>query len=80
MITPARPLFKVTPGDMPEFRGINQRGDGFPQGREHPLEPCVKQQRLLVAHEEMIELYVKGRDVDGEPEKVRRDFMDAGHE
>ena len=32
-----------------------ERGDGFPQGREHLLESSVKEQRLLVAHEEMIE-------------------------
>ena len=35
--------FKVTPGDVPEFRGIDQRGDGFPQRREHaPSTPREK--------------------------------------
>ncbi len=71
--------FKVAPGDVPELRGINQRGDGFPQGREHPLEPRVKEQRFLVAHEEMIELHVEVRDVNGEPEQVGGDFIDVHH-
>ena len=55
--------FKVTPGNVPECCGINQRGDCFAQGWEHALEPGVKQQRLLVAHEEMIELHVEVRDL-----------------
>ena len=71
--------FKVAPGDVPECGGINQRGDRFPQGREHPLEPRVKQQRLLVAHEEVVELHVELRDVNGEPEQVGGDFVDGGH-
>jgi len=54
--------FEVTPGDMPQFCGINQRGDGFPQGREHPLESRMKEQRFLVAHEEMIKLHVEVRN------------------
>jgi hypothetical protein len=42
----------------------------FSQGREHRLQPRVKEQRLLVAHEEMIELHVKVRNINREPEKV----------
>lgn len=71
--------FKVAPGDVSEFRGINQRRDGFPQSREHPLESSVKEQRFLVAHEEVIELHIKVRDVDGKTEKVGGNFVDGGH-
>ena len=71
--------FKVTPGDVAEFRRINQRGHGFPQRREHPLESRVKEQRLLVANEEMVELHVELRDIDGEPKQVRGNFIDGSH-
>ena len=71
--------FKVTPGDMPEFRGVDQLGDCFPQGREHPLEPRVKEQRFLVAHKEVIELHIEVRNINREPEKVRGNFVDGGH-
>jgi len=33
---------------------------------------------FLVTHEKMIELHVKVRDVDGEPEQVGGDFIDGG--
>lgn len=71
--------FKVAPGDMAEFRGLDQRGHGCPQGRKHRFQPRVKPQRFLVAHEKMIELHVKVRDVNGEPERVGGDFVDGGH-
>jgi hypothetical protein len=69
----------VAPGDVPDFDGIDQLADGFPQRWEHTLEPCVKKQWFLVTHEKMIELHVKVRDVDGEPEQVGGDFIDGGH-
>jgi hypothetical protein len=70
---------EVAPGDVPQLRGIDERGDGVSQGREHRLEPRVKEQRFLVAHEEVIELHVEFRDVNGEPENVGGDFVDGGH-
>ena len=39
----------------------------------------VKEQRFLVPHEEMIELHVSVRDVNGEPEQIGSDFMDGCH-
>jgi hypothetical protein len=71
--------FKVTPRDVPEFRGINQFGHGFAQVGKHALESGVEEQRLLVAHEEMIELHVKVRNVNGESEKIGSDFIDGSH-
>jgi hypothetical protein len=62
-----------------ELRGVNQRGHGVAQDWEHSFEPRVEEQRFLVAHEEMIELHVKVRDVNGEPEQVGGDFIDGGH-
>jgi hypothetical protein len=70
---------KVTPGNVPESYGINQCGDSFAQGREHAPEPGMKQQRLVIAHEKMIELHVEVWDVNGEPKQVGGDFIDAGH-
>jgi hypothetical protein len=39
----------------------------------------VEEQWFLVAHQKMIELHVKVRDVDGEPKQVGGDFINAGH-
>lgn len=80
-ITPDRSVgFKVAPREMSEFRRIDQGGDAFPQGGKHSLEPRVKEQGFLVAHQEMIELHVNLRDVNREPEKVGGDLMDGGHQ
>jgi hypothetical protein len=70
----------VTPRDVPEFRGINQRGDGFAQSGEHAFQSGVKEQRLFVPDEEVIELHVKVRNVDAKPVKVGGNFIDGGHE
>src|SRR5215471_12413063 len=66
--------FKMTPGDVPELRGVDQRGDCLAKSGEHGFEPGMEQQRLIVADKEMIELHVEVRDVYGKAEQIRRDF------
>jgi hypothetical protein len=39
----------------------------------------MEEQRLLVAHEEVIELHVELRDVHGKPEQVGSDLIDGSH-
>jgi hypothetical protein len=39
----------------------------------------MKEQRLLVTHEKMIELQLNLRDVNRQPKQVRRDFMNCRH-
>ena len=62
-----------------EHRRIEDFTHGLTQDGEHRPESRVKQQRLLIAHEEVIELHVEIRHVDGEAEYVRGDFVDGGH-
>ena len=69
----------MTPGNVPECDGINQFGHRLAQGGKHRLQPRVEEQRFLVAHEEMIELHVKVRHVNREPEEVGGDFVNSGH-
>ena len=71
--------FKMTPGNVLELHGINQRGHGLPQFREHRLQSRVKKQGFLVPHEEVVELHVKVRDVNREPKKIGGDLVDRGH-
>jgi hypothetical protein len=48
------------------------------EGRvEHPAHPGVHQERLLVAHQELVELYAEVGMERADPEDVRRDLVDA---
>jgi hypothetical protein len=69
---------KVTPGDVPQLGRVDQLADRLAHGGKHGLQAGMKEKRLLVAHEEMIELHVDVRDVHGQPKKVGRDFVDSG--
>jgi hypothetical protein len=71
--------FEMAPGDVAQLAGIDQRGHGVAQGRKHGLEPGVKQQRLRVAHQEVVELQIEVRHMDREPEQVGGDLRDDNH-
>jgi hypothetical protein len=43
-----------------------------------PFRPCVEKERFLVAHEEVVELHVKVRNVDGQPEQIWCNFVNRG--
>ena len=54
--------------------------NGFPYGREHPLHPGMKEQRLLVLDEKMVELKFELGCVGRNAIDVRSDLGDGGHD
>jgi hypothetical protein len=60
----------MAPGDVAQFGRIDQRGHGRVQLGEHRAVARVKQQRLLVADEEVVELQVEVGVVDRQAEDV----------
>jgi hypothetical protein len=69
---------EVAPTDPAEAGGIDQFGDRLAHCRKHPAHARVKQQRLLVFHEEVVELKVEGRHVQTDSIQVGCDFVDSG--
>lgn len=70
---------EVAPGDVAEGRRIDEARHGVAQSGEHGPQPRVEKQGRLVANEEVVELHVEFRDVEGEAEKVGSDFVDGDH-
>src|SRR4029077_19458311 len=70
---------EMTKADPPDRGGIDQCGHGVAHGRKQPLHAGVIQQRLLIAHEKLIELEIALRNKRGDPINIGGDFGDLGH-
>src|SRR5262249_14445503 len=60
---------EVAPGDVTEFRRIDDLCDRFAQRRKHALQTGVEKERFLVANEEVVEL---------QPKQVRGNLVNRG--
>jgi len=69
---------EVAPGDVAELCRVHDLCDRLAQRREHALKAGVEKERFFVAHEEVIELHVKVRNVNGQPKQVRGNFVNRG--
>jgi len=68
--------FEMAEPDPPEVSRVDQAAYGFAQGREHPFHARVVKHGLVVPDQEMVELQVHLRHVQGDAEYVRCDFCD----
>src|SRR5262249_50201722 len=69
---------EMTPADPTQRGWIDQRGDRVAHLREHAPHPGVKQERLIVLDQEMIELQVELRRINGNAEQVGCDLVNPG--
>jgi hypothetical protein len=69
----------MAPADPPQRCRVDQLSDGLLNRRKHPPHSRVKQQRLVVFDEEMIELHVELGMKNGDAIQIRRDFVDFRH-
>jgi hypothetical protein len=69
---------EVAPGDVTELCRVDDLRDSLVQRREHALKAGVEKERFLVTHEEVVELHVKVRNVNGQPKQVRGNFVNRG--
>ena len=60
--------FEVAPADPPQCGRVDDLCDRLTDRREHPAHARVKQERLLVADDEVIELQVDFGNEHGNPE------------
>jgi hypothetical protein len=67
---------EVAPADPPQRRGIDHASHRVPHFRKHLPHARVKQERFRVADEEVVELQVELRNVDGNAKQVLGDFVD----
>ena len=58
---------------------FDQGSDGVAEQREHAFQPRMEEERLLVAHQEMVELHVHFRHINRQPEQAGRNFVDRNH-
>jgi hypothetical protein len=70
---------EVAPGHVAQAGRIDQGGHSVPELGEHHPEAGVKQQRLLIPHQKVVELQVQLRHMDREPEQIGSDLGDGGH-
>src|SRR5262245_18721679 len=68
---------EVTPTDPAKLLGIDQRRHRLAHRGKHPSHARVKQQRLIVSDEEVVELKVEVRHVQTDSVQVSGDFIDA---
>src|ERR1043165_967908 len=72
--------FKMAEPDPLHGCRINQRGHSVSCIHEECKRACMKEQRLVVTYEKLIELQIEVRHEGGNPEQIRRDFGHSGHE
>src|SRR5690349_8920830 len=66
-------------GDPSQRARIDHLGDRLAHRGEHRSHPGMKQQRLAVADEELVELHIDFRRVAADTEDVGGDFYDRAH-
>src|SRR5215510_16554674 len=71
---------EMAPTDPANRRRIKDTRNGVPYIREHTAHSGMEEERLLVPDQEVIELEVNLRNVDGDAEQVGGNFVDARHE
>jgi hypothetical protein len=70
----------MTETDPPDRCGVNDPRHGFPYDREHALHAGMKEQRLLVFDEELVELKFELGFVGRNAIDIRSDLGDGGHD
>jgi hypothetical protein len=78
-INPTFVALEMAEADVAYPRGVDDLRDGFLYLGKHPPEAGVKQQGLVVADEEMVELQVDLRRIDGDPKDIGCNLSDDGH-
>src|SRR5512143_1995318 len=72
--------FEMTETDPPDRCGVNDPRHGFPYDREHALHSGMKEQRLLVFDEELVELKLEPGFVGRNAIDIGSDLGDGGHD
>ncbi len=65
--------------DPPDRLRIEHRRHGVPNRREHRAGTGMKQQRLLVTHQKLIELQIELLHKRGDAKHIRCDLGHSGH-
>jgi len=69
----------MTPTDPANRRRIQDTCNRIPYIREHSVHAGMEEEGLLVPNQEVIELEVNLRNVDGDAEQVGGNFVDSCH-
>jgi hypothetical protein len=70
----------VTESDPTNVSWVHDAANGFMNYGKYPSHACVKEKRLVILDQELIELEISHRDVDRDAKHVRRNFSSGCHE